>query len=144
MNRASPRQQFLAYLAALLCFLLMDACWLSLTSGPLYKPAFGALMAPEPNWLPVALFYPLYLFGLLVFAIRPALEQRESVVALRRGALLGLMAYAAYDLTNQATLRDWPWSITVIDMAWGTTVSACAAWAGAWLTSRRARRTSAR
>ena len=139
----SPCRLFLAYLAALLCFLLCDGCWITLTSSSLYQPAFGALMAPEANWLAVGLFYPLFLYGLLVFAITPGLQQRAPLVALRRGALLGLFAYATYDLTNQATLRDWPWSITAIDMTWGTFVSGVASWAGTRLTSRRTSRTPA-
>lgn len=141
--KLSPCRLLLAYGAALLCFLLLDACWLTLTGTRVYRAALGGLMADEIDWVPVALFYPLYLVGLLVFAITPALEQRQSLVALWRGALLGLISYAAYDFTNQATLRAWPWSITAIDLAWGTFVSAAAAWAAARLTSRPASRRSA-
>lgn len=143
MKTITPRRLLLAYLAALLCFLLLDAIWLSLMGPRLYRPALGALLAPAVDWLAVALFYPLYLLGLLIFAIVPALERRRPSQALARGALLGLVAYATYDLTNQATLRDWPWLITAIDLAWGSLLSGCAAWVGACLTSRPARRTDA-
>ncbi|QPF74511.1 DUF2177 family protein [Roseateles sp. DAIF2] len=140
----SPRRLLLAYAAALLCFLLLDAAWLTWMGPRLYRPALAALMAPAVDWRAVALFYPLYLLGLLVFAIVPALERRRPGQALGRGALLGLVAYATYDLTNQATLRDWPWLITAIDLAWGSLLSGCTAWVSTSLTSRPARRTGAR
>jgi len=141
--KLSPCRLLLAYLAALFCFLLLDACWLTLTAARIYRVALGHLMADGIDWLPVAIFYPLYLAGLLAFAIAPALEQRRPLAALWRGALLGLVSYAAYDFTNQATLRNWPWIITAIDLAWGTFVSAATAWAAVRLTSRPASRTAA-
>ncbi len=140
----SPSRLVLAYLAALICFLLLDACWLALMGPRLYRPALGTLMAPEVDWLAAGMFYPVYLFGLLVFAIAPAFERRLPALALRRGALMGLVAYATYDLTNQATLRGWPWAVTLADLAWGAIVSGCAAWAATRLTCRPATRTGAR
>ncbi|WP_077035418.1 DUF2177 family protein [Pelomonas sp. KK5] len=137
-----------AYAAALLAYLLLDAAWLGLTASRLYRPAMQALMAPEVDWLPVLLFYPLYTIGLVVFAIAPALRAGRAGAAFELGALLGLLAYGCYDLTNQATLRDWPWTITVVDMAWGAIVGGGASAAGAWaalrLTSRPSRRTGGR
>ena len=132
--KLSTSRLLLAYATALGCFLLLDAGWLTLTSARIYRPALGHLMAAEVDWRAVAIFYPLYLIGLLVFAIKPALEQRKATAALWRGALLGFISYAAYDFTNQATLRDWPWSLTAIDLAWGTFVSAATAWAASLLT----------
>jgi len=142
--KPTARQLLLAYLAALSCFLLLDACWLTLMGPRLYRPALGTLMAAEVDWLAAGLFYPVYLLGLLAFAVMPALERSEPRVALRRGALLGFVAYATYDLTNQATLLGWPWSITLADLAWGTAASGSAAWAGTRLTCRPASRTDAR
>ena len=140
----SPQRLGAAYLVASAAFLLLDACWLG-TMGPrLYRPALGDLMAADVDWLAAGLFYPVYLFGLLVFAIAPALERRAPGLALRRGALLGLVAYATYDLTNQATLRHWPWAITLADLTWGALASAVAAWLAARLTSPPVRRRSAR
>ncbi len=127
------RMLLAAYVCALACFLLMDSCWLSLTGQRLYQPAIGALMSPQVDWRAVALFYPLYLVGLMVFAIVPGLAVGRPAMALGRGALLGLVSYAAYDLTNQATLRGWPWSLTLVDMVWGVVVSATSAWVGTWL-----------
>lgn len=141
--KPSPRTLLAAYVTALVCFLLLDAVWLSVMGPRLYQPALGPLMAPGVNWAAAALFYALYGVGLVVFAIAPALEAGEPTVALRRGALFGLMAYATYDLTNQATLRDWPWAVTVADLAWGTVVSGVSSWVAARITSRPARRRSA-
>ena len=139
-----PGRLLLAYLAALGCFLLLDACWLALMGPRLYRPAIGALMAAEVDWPAAGLFYLLYLFGLLAFAILPALDRRQPGLAARLGALLGLVAYGTYDLTNQATLLGWPWAITLADLAWGTVASAGAAWAATRLTCRPASRTGGR
>ena len=128
-----------AYLAALVCFLAMDACWLSLMGPRFYAPALGPLMAPEVGWLAAVLFYPAYIAGLIYFAVLPALESGQSgaaLQALRRGSLLGLLAYATYDLTNQSTLLGWPWAVTGVDMAWGGVVSGAASYASARITLR--------
>ncbi|HEY1090867.1 MAG TPA: DUF2177 family protein, partial [Burkholderiaceae bacterium] len=116
MTHSTTRSLITAYLVALVCFLSMDACWLSLMGPRFYAPGLGHLMAPQVDWLAAGLFYPAYVGGLVYFAAWPALEARQPGRALRQGALLGLMAYATYDLTNQSTLRDWPWSITLLDM----------------------------
>jgi uncharacterized membrane protein len=141
--KSLPRPLFLAYLAALGCFLLLDACWLALMGQRLYRPAIGTLMAADVDWLAAALFYPVYVLGLLVFVVMPALERSDPGLALRRGALMGFVAYATYDLTNQATLLGWPWSVTVADLAWGAVASASAAWAATRLTGRPANQTGA-
>lgn len=136
----------LAYLLMALIFLAMDAVWLSLMHTRLYRPALGHLLADGIDWTAAILFYLLYIFGVVYFAIRPALSYGKPLVALGRGALLGLLAYATYDLTNQATMRDWPWHVTLADLAWGTTATGLAAWAAAALTRatyRRERRASA-
>ncbi|KQX87102.1 DUF2177 family protein [Variovorax sp. Root473] len=138
--KPSPRTLLSAYLAALACFLVLDAVWLSVMGPRLYQPALGALMAPQVNWAAAVLFYVLYGVGLVVFAIAPALGAAGPAVAWRRGALFGLVAYATYDLTNQATLRDWSWAVTAADLAWGTAVSGVSAWVAARITSRPARR----
>ena len=136
MKPIAPRTLMLAYGVAMVSFLALDACWLSLTGPRLYQPAVGHLTAPQVDWLAAALFYLAYIAGLIYFAVLPALDARRAGLALRRGALLGLLAYATYDLTNQATLRDWPWSITLIDMAWGGVASGLAAFAAAQAATR--------
>jgi uncharacterized membrane protein len=119
-----------AYLAAALCFLALDFVWLSVAGALLYKPMLGDLLAPDPSLPVAALFYLFYVVGLVVFAILPAANAGSWLMALGLGALLGLIAYGTYDITNLSTLRDWPVMISVIDMAWGASVSAVSALAG--------------
>ena len=109
-----------AYGLTALVFLALDAVWLSTMAERLYRPALGHLMAPQFALAPAALFYPLYIAGIVFFALAPALAAGRARIALGRGAALGLLAYATYDFTNQATLRDWPWAVTLADLAWGT------------------------
>ncbi len=115
-----------AFLAAAAVFLVLDAAWLSIMASRLYRPAIGHLMREDFDVLAAAMFYALYLTGLVVFAVRPSAGDRT---ALARGALFGLVCYATYDLTNQATMRNWPWHVTLIDLAWGACVTACSAFA---------------
>ncbi|GAA4352374.1 DUF2177 family protein [Variovorax defluvii] len=124
------RQFAVAYVAGGLVLLVLDAAWLSTMAARLYRPAIGHLMQPAFDVKAAALFYVLYLAGVVFFAVAPALDVRSWTVALGRGALLGLIAYATYDLTNQATLKDWPWHLTLIDLAWGSILTAAAAAAG--------------
>jgi uncharacterized membrane protein len=124
-------QTLAAYGVAALVFLGLDAIWLSTMAARLYRPAIGHLLAPDFALAPAALFYLLYVAGIVAFAVAPALASGRALEALARGAALGLLAYATYDLTNQATLRAWPWHLTLADMAWGTFVTGAAAWAAA-------------
>lgn len=121
----------IAYLATALTFLALDAVWLGSMAERLYRPAIGHLMAERFAIAPAALFYVLYIGGIVFFAIAPALEARRPVLmALGHGALLGLVAYGTFDLTNQAVLKDWPWHVTLADLAWGSFVTAVAAAGG--------------
>jgi len=120
-------------------FLALDAIWLTAMADRLYRPALGRLMLDRVEVLPALAFYAIYLVGVLVFAVLPGLESRRWTTALGLGALLGFVAYATYDLTNQATLRDWPWRVTIADLCWGTLATGVAAAVGcrvtAWLTA---------
>jgi uncharacterized membrane protein len=120
----------MTYGATALAFLGCDAVWLTLMGSRLYRPRLGALMREDFAVAPAVGFYALYLLGIMVFAIAPARADGQWTTALGRGALLGLVAYATYDLTNQATLRGWPWAITVADLCWGTFVTGLAATVG--------------
>ncbi len=128
------RQILIAYAGTAVVFLAPDAIWLTTMAERLYRPALGALMLERFAPLPAILFYGLYIVGIVVFAIAPSLTHGRWISALWRGALLGLIAYATYDLTNQATLRGWAWRVTVADLCWGTFVTAAAAAAGSRLT----------
>lgn len=116
-------QLLLAYCSALCVLLLIDGLWLGLLMGPMYARYLGDLLLEQPRWLPAVLFYLLYAFGLLVFAILPGLRARSWRMATRLAALLGLVAYGTYDLSNYATLQGWPWALTLIDIAWGAVLS---------------------
>lgn len=119
-----------AYGAAALAFLAIDAVWLSTMANLLYRPLLGDLLAPGFRLAPAVLFYAIYIAGIVFFAIRPALASGRLATAALNGAALGFVAYGTYDLTNQATLRDWPVIITVADMVWGTVLTASASVAG--------------
>ncbi len=112
------------YAITLPIFFAIDMVWLGLISKNLYQRELGYLMKANVNWAAGLLFYLLFIVGLVVFVIAPALQNHSWVQAVLLGALLGLISYATYDLTNLATIKDWPVLITVIDLAWGMTISA--------------------
>lgn len=118
-----------AYVAAVLMLAGLDAVWLGWVATDFYRAQIGHLMAPAPRLGVAAAFYLLYLVGVLLFAVKPALEARSAGRALALGAAFGFFAYMTYDLTNLATLRDWPLRVVVVDIAWGMFVSASSAWA---------------
>jgi uncharacterized membrane protein len=124
----------IAYVATGLVFLAIDAIWLTLATQRLYRPLMGEMLAESFRFVPAMLFYLIYIAGIVVFAIAPALASDRWTTAAAYGAFLGLFAYATYDLTNQATLRDWPVMITIIDMVWGTLLTAFAATIGFLIT----------
>ncbi len=128
------RQILIAYAGTAIFFLALDAVWLTTMADRLYRPEIGPLMLERFVPLPAVMFYVLYILGIVVFAIAPALSDGRWLGALWRGALFGLIAYATYDLTNQATLRGWSWRVTVADLCWGTFVTGAAAAAGSRLT----------
>lgn len=125
-----------AYAAALAIFAVIDLTWLTLMAGRFYKPILGDIMAANVNLKAAAVFYLFYPVGLVIFAIAPALKTGDLKTAAIMGALFGLFAYGTYDLTNQATLRNWTTSLTLVDMAWGATVSGVAAFAAAWVVAK--------
>jgi uncharacterized membrane protein len=134
------RRLFLAYVFAGVVFLTLDGLWLSQMGPRLYAPRLGDLVAAKPALVPAVLFYLLYLFGVVRFCVAPALRSRSPGLALRNGALFGLCAYGAYDLTNQATLRIWSTTVTVSDLLWGAFATAVAAGLSLVLTLRFAGR----
>ena len=108
-------------------FFGLDFLWLSLSLNPVYKKHLGGLLLDKPN-LPVAgLFYLFYVIGIVIFAVYPAIDIGDWQRAAWAGALLGLMAYGTYDMTNLATIRGWPAVVSLIDLGWGTFATAAAA-----------------
>jgi len=118
------------YVATLAAFLLIDMLWLGVVARGLYRKYLGFLLGPSTNWTAAIVFYLLFVVGLLVFAILPGLQAGSLGKALLLGALFGLLTYATYDLTNLATLKDWPLTITIVDMAWGTLLATLVSWVG--------------
>lgn len=105
-------------------FLAIDMVWLVIIARSFYKQQIGHLMSSTVNWGAALLFYILFLIGLSIFVIAPAVEKKLWLQALSMGALFGIVTYATYDLTNYAVLKDWPLTITIVDILWGMTLSA--------------------
>ena len=120
----------IAYIATGVAFLGIDAVWLSFAADRVYRPQIGPLMLEKFSLPPAALFYLIYIGGIVFFAVAPAVASGRWTVALVRGAALGLVAYATYDLTNQATLKGWSTTVTIADLCWGTFVTGAAASVG--------------
>ena len=107
------------YIITLITIAIIDSAWL-FSMGSKYKTWLGHLFADNVNFIPAVIFYLIYTFGIMFFVVSPALKQGTSLLNIfLYGALFGLVAYATYDLTNHATLRDWPLHVTLLDMAWG-------------------------
>lgn len=113
---------FKLYFIALPILLLIDGFWLGFVARNFYSQQIGDLIKTNMDWLAVAVFYPLFVAGLVIFVIGPAVEKNSWTQALLLGAFFGLIAYATYDLTNLATLKNWPLLVTIVDIAWGTFV----------------------
>ena len=111
------------FIIALPVFFVIDMVWLVLIAKKFYQEQIGFLMKPDINWFAAIIFYLLFIVGLIIFVISPAVEKHSWVHALLFGALFGLITYATYDLTNLATLKDWPLLVTVVDLIWGSVLA---------------------
>ncbi len=124
------------YLIALPVFFAIDMTWLGFVAKNFYRGQIGFLMKSNINWTAAIAFYLLFIVGLVVFVISPALEKSSWTHALLFGALFGLITYASYDLTNLATLKDWPLLVTVVDLAWGAVLAASVSTATYFIASK--------
>jgi len=124
------------YAITLLIFFAIDLVWLSVVAKNFYRQHIGHLMSQDVNWSAAVLFYAVYMAGIVFFAIKPAIEAGSAARALAYGAAFGFIAYATYDLTNQATMKDWPVLVTVVDLAWGTALTAAVAFLSYQVSSR--------
>jgi uncharacterized membrane protein len=116
------------YIATIIFMFIVDLIWLSQIAEPLYQAGIGHLMAVAPKLGFAAIFYLVYVFGLLWFAVRPNIATKGVKICFITGAMFGFFVYASYDLTNLALLKDWPLKLSLIDMTWGTLLSGtCAA-----------------
>ena len=125
------------YLISLIGFLVIDFVWLAFVARSFYRKHLGFLLADQPNWWAAVAFYLLFVAGMVVFVVAPCLQAGSLRRVLLLGAFFGLVTYATYDLTNHATVKNWPWIVTVIDLCWGAvlaaTVSSIGYLAGRWL-----------
>ena len=112
------------FLIALPAFFIIDMIWLVLVAKKFYSEQIGFLMRPDIVWPAAIIFYLLFIAALVVFVISPAIEKHSWVHALLYGAFLGLVTYATYDLTNLATLKNWPVLVTIVDLIWGMVLAA--------------------
>jgi uncharacterized membrane protein len=104
---------------------LLDAAWLGLIAPAFYKKHVGFIMADQPNWYAAIAFYLIFILGVTVFVVYPGWKNVDSLMRIGlRGAVFGLVTYATYDLTNQATLKKWPYIVTVVDLVWGVVLTA--------------------
>lgn len=126
------------YLITVPIFLLIDLVWLGLVARGFYQRHLGYLMRPQVNWTAAIVFYLLFVVGIVLFAVKPALEAQSATRALVYGALFGFFTYATYDLTNLATVRDWPLIVTVVDLIWGTVLCGSVAWLSYLVSNRLA------
>lgn len=111
------------FLVAFAVFLGIDMLWLTVIASKFYKSQIGHLMADKAKLLPAAIFYIIFIAAMVYFVIVPALEHQNIAQLLLSAAIFGFVTYATYDLTNMATLKDWPLLVTVVDLAWGTFIS---------------------
>lgn len=112
------------YGIAFTVFFIIDIIWLGFVAKGFYFKQIGGLMKTDINWVAAFIFYLLFVFGLVLFVIIPAIEKNSWIYALLFGALFGLITYATYDLTNLAVAKDWPLLVTIVDMIWGTVLAA--------------------
>jgi uncharacterized membrane protein len=118
------------YLSVATTFVAIDMIWLKTMAERLYRPVLGDILRPEPNLTAAAFFYLLYPIGLIGFAVLPAQYEGNALRALASGAMFGCFTYATYDLTNQATLRNWSTTLTIVDIGWGSFLAGISAWLG--------------
>ncbi|OJU09668.1 MAG: hypothetical protein BGN86_01745 [Caulobacterales bacterium 68-7] len=112
-------QNVIAFFVSLIAFAAIDFGWLSVMGDRLYRPVIGDLMASKVQILPAVLFYLIYWIGVTALATAPALKEASPGRAASTAAIMALVAYATYDLTNQATLKAWAWKLTIADLLWG-------------------------
>jgi len=125
-----------AYVSTLVVFLLCDMAWLGTMANRLYRPTLGDMMLGSPDLPAAAAFYGIYPIGLIIFAVLPALKSASLPEAALSGALFGFFTYMTYDLTNQATLKNWTLQLSAIDIGWGTLLGAISATAACWITTK--------
>ena len=123
------------YLLTIPVFFAIDLLWLGVVAKDFYQNSLGHLLSPAVNWPAAFAFYLMYIVGIILFAVKPGLEAGSLAKAAVWGALFGFFTYATYELTNLATMRDWPFQVVVVDIAWGTLLCTLVA-SGSYLIGR--------
>lgn len=123
----------ISYLLTFIVFLMVDLLWLGIIAKNLYQKYLGNLLSDKVNWTAAFIFYFIYVAGISIFAIYPAIQKNSAFNAILMGALFGLFTYATYDLTNLATLKNWPIAIVFIDISWGIILSATVSLSGFYI-----------
>ena len=125
---------FLSFIFVSIIFLIIDIIWLSITVKSLYRPALGNLLNDKPVMWAAALFYIIYMLGLTLIILKPAIDNESIIQAFWTGAIFGIVAYGTYNLTNMATIKNWSASIVWIDMLWGGILTGFSSMTGIYLT----------
>lgn len=123
------------YLLTVPVFFAIDMLWLGVFAKNFYQNALRPLLSDSVNWPAAIIFYLIFIAGVIIFAVLPAIEKESLKHALIYGAIFGFIAYATYDLTNYSTLKDWPLSVTLVDMVWGAVLSGSVAGISYWIST---------
>lgn len=126
----SIKTYILGYILTFLVFILVDLLWLGVIAKGMYNRLLGGLLSEQINWTAAIIFYLLFVIGILVFAVYPAIHKASYLHAIVMGALFGFFTYATYDLTNLATLKGWPLRLVFIDIVWGVVLCAIVSFSG--------------
>ncbi|MFM6970825.1 MAG: DUF2177 family protein [Sediminibacterium sp.] len=123
----------LSYILTFVVFFIIDMTWLGFIAKDLYRKHLGGFLSDQVNWTAAFIFYFLFIVGIFIFSVMPAVEKNSLTSAITLGALFGFFTYATYDLTNLATLKGWPLNIVFIDIIWGTVLTAIVSTAGFYI-----------
>jgi len=126
------------FFLVLTVFLLLDALWLGLVAPGFYRSQIGFLLREEPNWYAAGVFYLLFIVGLTVFVVTPTIRRDSLANGFFKGTLFGIVTYGTYDLTNLATIKGWPLTVTLVDLAWGAVLCGTTTLVSAWFGKRAA------
>lgn len=129
-------KMLLSYFLTTVVFFAIDLVWLGLIAKNIYRKYLGELLSDTVNWGAALIFYLLFIVGIFIFVINPSIEKQSAMRALVLGAIFGLITYATYDLTNYATLKGFPLNVVIIDLIWGTFLTATVSLAGYYITKQ--------
>ncbi|MGA3014894.1 MAG: DUF2177 family protein [Bacteroidales bacterium] len=133
MNIMNILRIILSYIITILVFIALDMAWLGLVAKNLYRKYLGSLLSEKVNWIAAIAFYLIFIAGIFIFVIYPSVEKQSITRAMILGAVFGFITYATYDLTNYATLKDFPLTIVFIDLVWGAVITSLVSLVGFYI-----------